>query len=359
MTGQAVGLALSGGGSRAAAFGLGCLRGLHDRGVLPKVSVVSGISGGSLLAALWAYGPPAFDDFDQMTCDLLREGLHKQIARAAAGPALLVRGPAGAARSLLPAPLRGQRTLNRTDALRRVLVDAAFGDKAMPDVTRPGLATVVTATDLITTNAVRFGSLGSSCSALGRIADRITVAEAVAASAAYPVLLPAVERTYAFEQRDGSTRTLPVALTDGGVYDNLGLTVLEPGRHPAYTGHVYDVDYVIACDAGRGALTRSMPRLWPRRMTRVFSTTYRKTQDAGRARLHEAAASGALRGFVQPYLGMPDSRMPVPVTDLVPRDRVASYGTDFAAMSQDDLEALAGRGEQLTRALLGHYCPGL
>src|SRR3546814_1286445 len=36
-----IGLALSGGGSRAIAFHLGCLRALHDRGVLPKVSVLS------------------------------------------------------------------------------------------------------------------------------------------------------------------------------------------------------------------------------------------------------------------------------------------------------------------------------
>ena len=54
MTTDRVGLALSGGGFRATAFGLGCLRALHDTGVLSKVTVVSGISGGSLLAALWA-----------------------------------------------------------------------------------------------------------------------------------------------------------------------------------------------------------------------------------------------------------------------------------------------------------------
>lgn len=35
-----VGLAFSGGGFRATAFGLGALRALHDRGVLPDVRVV-------------------------------------------------------------------------------------------------------------------------------------------------------------------------------------------------------------------------------------------------------------------------------------------------------------------------------
>ena len=40
-----VGLALSGGGTRAMAFHLGCLRALDDLGILGKVEVVSGVSG--------------------------------------------------------------------------------------------------------------------------------------------------------------------------------------------------------------------------------------------------------------------------------------------------------------------------
>jgi hypothetical protein len=40
---------------RAIAFHRGCLRALHDRGVLDRVQVISGVSGGSVLTALWAY----------------------------------------------------------------------------------------------------------------------------------------------------------------------------------------------------------------------------------------------------------------------------------------------------------------
>ena len=43
---RVIGLALSGGGSRAAAFHLGCLRALHDRDLLRRVRVISVISGG-------------------------------------------------------------------------------------------------------------------------------------------------------------------------------------------------------------------------------------------------------------------------------------------------------------------------
>jgi NTE family protein len=61
-----IGLALSGGGSRAIAFHLGCLRALHDRGVLEKISVISAVSGGSVVTALYAYGGDR--DFASWSC---------------------------------------------------------------------------------------------------------------------------------------------------------------------------------------------------------------------------------------------------------------------------------------------------
>jgi NTE family protein len=59
------------------------------------------------------------------------------------------------------------------------------------------------------------------------------------------------------------------------------------------------------------------------------------------------------------YLGMRDDQLPVPIADLVPRQSVASYGTNFAAMSQTNVDLLATRGEQLVRSLLPIYCPEL
>jgi hypothetical protein len=56
---------------------------------------------------------------------------------------------------------------------------------------------------------------------------------------------------------------------------------------------------------------------------------------------------------------MVDDRLPVPVPDLVPADRVRNYPTNFRAMSQTDLDLISLRGEQLARTLLSHYCPEL
>ena len=46
-----IGLCLSGGGYRAALFHLGAVRRLNELGVLSKVTTVSAVSGGSILAA--------------------------------------------------------------------------------------------------------------------------------------------------------------------------------------------------------------------------------------------------------------------------------------------------------------------
>ncbi len=358
MTSQpAIGLALSGGGFRATAFGLGCLRALHDLDLLPKVRVVSGISGGALLAAMWAYGPDSFGDFDGGAVELLHRGMQFDIAKKELSPGHLARDLISTSRSLVPVlRKRRARTTTRTDAVRRVLEDHPFGRCFVDSPTHPGLATVLSATDLHSTNAVRFSSRGSACSAYGRIEEQVTVAEAVAASAAFPLLLPAVERTYNFIRRDGTSEPRTVAMTDGGVYDNLGLSVLLPGRSPSFTDHAYQLDYVIAADAGRGRAADSTARFLPARLARSFDITYRKTQDGGRAMLHAAAASGQLKGFVHAYLGMPDHRMPAPVADLVTAEHVRSQPTSFRALSTMSLNALTRRGEQLTRALVDHYC---
>ncbi|WP_284741091.1 patatin-like phospholipase family protein [Amycolatopsis sp. RTGN1] len=360
---QVIGLALSGGGFRASAFHLGCLRALHDRDLLERVQVVSGVSGGALLAALWAYGPEDFGQFDAEVVELLRHGLQGEMVRRVFRPAAIVRNMRAAtatAMRILPGvpnpPLA--RRANRTDALAVALQEMVFADKTMPSVTHPHLRVVLSATDLYTTNAVRFGSARSSCSRYGTITEPIRVASAVAASAAFPLFLPAVEREYTFERDDRRQRET-VLLTDGGVYDNLGLSIFDPNRSTAFSEHVERVPYIVCCDAGRGQMVKRSPHFLPARAKRAFEVVHRKAQDAARSRLHEWAANGQIQGFVMAYLGMNDSRLPMPIADLVPRADVADYGTNFSAMSATNVDRLARRGEQLVRALLPYYCPEL
>ncbi len=344
------------------AFHLGCLRALHDRELLGRVKVVSGISGGAVLAAMRAYGPEDFNAFDELTVETLRRGLQRQLARRALSPIALVKAAASTASVTVRRhdgrePGLRLRRHNRTERFVDVLRGEMFRDTLMTQTTDPQMSIVITSTDLRSGGAVRFGNRISSASRLGDITDNIDVATAVAASAAYPLLLPALERTFTFE-RGGRRRRDAVLLSDGGIYDNLGLSVLEPGRSPTFTSHVYDVDYIISCDAGRHDAPKS-PRFWLGRTARAFNIVHRRSQDHGRGRLHEWQASQNIRGFVMAYLAMDDAQLPIPLADLVPRDAVAAYPTNFAAMAAEDISALAMRGEQLTRALLPVYCPDL
>src|SRR5579864_8187670 len=56
---NSVGLSLSGGGFRATLFHLGALRRLNEFGILPRLTTVSSVSGGSILNAFLASRLPA------------------------------------------------------------------------------------------------------------------------------------------------------------------------------------------------------------------------------------------------------------------------------------------------------------
>jgi NTE family protein len=250
------------------------------------------------------------------------------------------------------------RTINRTTAFRDVL-DDIFSGRSVPEVTHAGVDTVLSACDLRSGAAVRFGSRLSACSRFGKIVDAVPVADAVAASAAYPLLLPTLHRAYSFESYSGEQRTETLALSDGGLYDNLALSVLNVDRDIRHTSHVYHCRYVLAFDAGHGQTQWRGPDIWVSRVQRSVAIMQSRAQHGERHWLYAARSSGRIAGFVYAYLGMQDGRLPVPIPDLVPGSRVVRYGTDFAPMADGDLIALSLRGEQLVRNLLSHYCPDL
>ena len=61
---NAIGLAVSGGGSRALTCAMGQYRALKYLGVLDKVEVISSVSGGTWASASFVYLPSTFDDDD-------------------------------------------------------------------------------------------------------------------------------------------------------------------------------------------------------------------------------------------------------------------------------------------------------
>ena len=376
-----IGLALSGGGSRAVAFHLGCFRALHDLGLLGRLQVISSVSGGSVISAMYAYSIESFSDFDDRVVNLLRRGLQRDIVREALRPnairkaaqAQILIGAAIITR-LFHRPISSMlrpgtdllktppvRTFSRSEAFREALRRSLFGNTLMKDVARESLDTVVNATELRTGSAFRFGSRQSGCWRFGTIAPHEAfVADAVAASAAYPVLLPALDREYRFSKRGSTTDPTRVLLADGGVFENLGASPMEPGREPSISTNVFGPEYIICCDAGTGLFDDdNYAMCWPTRMHRSFLTVFRKLQDATRNRLHRLAEHADISGFVLSYLGQDDRKLPWVPPELPKRAEVREYPTDFAAMKREDIDRLALRGELLTRSLVAYYLPDL
>lgn len=387
-----VGLALSGGGSRAIAFHLGCLRALYDRGVLDRLRVISAVSGGSVIAAMYAYSQGSFSDFDRSVTTLLRRGIQRDIAQKIGNPAVAVRmagtialaGSAAAAADIarfalnsasstfglrsreiisliknIQPPLR--RWVSTTVAFEAVLRGRVFGSIPITAPRRDDFEIILNACELRSGSAFRFGSRESGCWRYGVVdGNTVEVAHAVAASAAYPALLPALDEVIAFTDRNGAKRERRVLLTDGGVYDNLGVTCLEPGSASEVAYNHFTPEYIICCDAGQGIFQdHPVPYLWSARMARAFESVFRKAQNATQNRLHLFAATDQIKGFVLAYLGQIDDRVPYAPSDLVRREEVFEYPTDFGAMLTEDIDRLARRGEQLTRALVAYYCPEL
>jgi NTE family protein len=278
-----IGLALSGGGSRAIAFHLGCMRALHDRGILDQVRVISAVSGGSVIAGMYAYGQGTFEEFERRVVELLRRGLTGSVLRRAffspriigtaltmliAGTAALgatfARSVVGTASRFLSRDSRGslskgqqiqppfKRWMSRTLAFENALRVRLFGDLKLTDRRRDGIDVVFNACELRTGTSFRFGSRESACWRFGKIRENdIRVSLAVAASAGYPAFFPAIDTEMTFTDQAGEKKER-VIITDGGVYDNLGLSCLQPGRSEDFSSNVFSSDYLICCDAGPG-----------------------------------------------------------------------------------------------------------
>jgi NTE family protein len=218
---------------------------------------------------------------------------------------------------------------------------------------------VVNATELRTGSAFRFGTRESGSWRWGKLhRNDVSVAHAVAASAAYPLFLPAFDETFAFDDKD-ALRTEGVVLTDGGIYDNLGLGCLWPDRSPDVSLNVTPVDTIICCSAGYGLRQEPPSQFFFARILSVFSTLFDRAQNASIHRLHEAQRSGQIKNFIFPYLGQLDKALPNPPANLVRREEAHAYPTNFSAMSPDWIDRLSFRGEQLTLCLARAYIPHL
>ncbi|MFL5832505.1 MAG: patatin-like phospholipase family protein [Solirubrobacterales bacterium] len=268
-----IGLCLSGGGYRAMLFHAGALWRLNELGYLKRLTRVSSVSGGSIAAAVlglhWANlefepsgpggAPVATNLEDQVFAPL----------RGLAAHTLDV--PAVLAGMLLPGVTINTRL---TAAYRRHL----FGTATLQDLPNDeeGPRFVINATNLQSGVLWRFSRPYMADYRVGCVEEpTVTLADAVAASSAFPPILAPARMRFDEDQyvpKSGEELQTPPfttrpTLADGGVYDNLGL---ETAWKTCKTVLVSDGGGAMEPDGGRlGPFAGYRWRDWATQMIRV------------------------------------------------------------------------------------------
>jgi NTE family protein len=214
-----IALCLSGGGYRAMLFHAGSLLRLYELGILGEVKRISSVSGGSITAGVlgknWSklsLDPILPDDFLALIVNPIRALASKTIDRSSIIGGTLLLGAA-------------------SDRIANAYRKHLFGDSTLqnlPDAPR----FVINATNVQSGALWRFMKPYMRDYRVGEVKNPdVSLAFAVAASSAFPpVLSPAYLKVNpkAYTPKSAANLQKPpfttkVVLTDGGVYDNLGL----------------------------------------------------------------------------------------------------------------------------------------
>lgn len=257
---EGMALCLSGGGFRATLFHLGALRRLNELGIIGYVDTISSVSGGSILAAhlasaieIWPQPGERIEDFDERVAYPIRRFTSRNLRT---WPLL---------KRALPWRWHLRAVENLAQAYRKRLTNRRLGE--LP--TRPKY--VLCATDMPFGVNWVFDSGSFDCSRrrvgdymagyLKGFPDKWPLARAVAASSCFPpVFNPMKLRLKPDDVAKGEYRKSnrgelikDVGLSDGGVYDNMGL---EPVWEKALTVLVSDGGAVWQAEKDMGLVKR-------------------------------------------------------------------------------------------------------
>jgi NTE family protein len=327
-------LCLSGGGYRAMVFHLGVLIRLNELGRLRTVARVSSVSGGSVTAGVLAmnWGRLAWDESTGRATNL--DELLIAPVRGLAGTNIDI--TAGIAGLLMPFTSISDRVVK---TLRRQL----FGKTRLSDL-QDEPRFVFNATSLQSAVLVRFSKPYIADYRVGMIDDPdLPLAVAVTASSAFPPFLsPCTVDLHDEEWTTvrGNDLTGPeyrgdMVLSDGGVYDNLGLQTVD------------DFGTVIVSDAGGQTGPDPDPkRNWGSQMLRVLHIMDNQVRALRKSHLvqefKDQKRAGCYFGIRSDLADFPaNAGIPAPVDATM---RLASIATRLDAMSADTQERLVNWG---------------
>ena len=213
-------LCLSGGGYRAMIFHLGVLWRLNDLGYLPKLDRISSVSGGSITAGVLG--------LHWSLLDFGADGVARGFGKAVVDPVRSLAGDTIDVASVLGGVLGPGTVPGKVRAAYRKHL---FGDTTLQDLPdRPRF--VINATNVQSKSLWRFSKPYMRDYRVGEVRNpTVSLATAVCASSAFPPFLSPVELDLdplSFTPASGDGLQIEpyiskAILTDGGVYDNLGL----------------------------------------------------------------------------------------------------------------------------------------
>jgi NTE family protein len=222
---EGMALCLSGGGYRAMVFHAGVLIRINEIGILGKLKRISSVSGGSITAAMLGLRWKDLTFHDGMATNLIQEVVEpiRAMAEETIDRASILSG------AVLPFVSIADRVARSYQ--RHLYGEATLQD--LPDDTKgEGPRFVINATNVQSGALWRFSRPYMGDYRVGRVLNpEITLAVAVGASSAFPpILSPTVLSLESGQFVADSTTDLrvepytkEVILSDGGVYDNLGL----------------------------------------------------------------------------------------------------------------------------------------
>jgi len=257
-----IALCLSGGGYRAMIFHIGALLRLNQLGFLKKLARVSSVSGGSITAGVLALAWKDLSFNENGVAGNLDDLVTKPIRRLATNT--IDQG------SILKGMLLPRHSIS--DEVTEAYRDHLFGNATLQNLPadNEGPRFVINATNVQTKVLWRFSRPYMGDYRVGLIKNPTTeLAVAVAASSAFPPFLSPAQLDLHPSNFDPNTPAAlqddayrsNVVLTDGGVYDNLGLET-------AWKSY----DTILVSDGGGAADDQPDPeRDWARHSYRILN----------------------------------------------------------------------------------------
>lgn len=365
LEGQRLGLALSGGGVRAAVFHLGVLRHLATQGRLEEVTQISSVSGGSLIVgAIFSHADFRWPTSKQFLDEIYPE-LRKKLTRGDLF-SLAALGWRGVLRENIRIIFR------RAEVLSRLLV-ARWGVRGSVKDLPEAPEWHINTTCFETGKNWRFSKRMMGDWQFGRhFSPNVPIAKAIAASAAVPYVIGALRldlpehgwwktnRTNKEPQEKISRPMRRVRLWDGGAYENLALEALYK---PA--DGLQGCDFLICSDAS-GPLSAptsfSLVGMLQGRLNspRLFDIA----SDQIRALRSRMLMGSIFRGEVKGVLlrmgvsmrqfGMDSTSLSKRLTDEQGAISL-NYPTNLTRISNDDFDLLSRHGAEVCEATLAAH----